>query len=288
LIEEEARLALQLVFDELASPLLRAEPGLVAAALARARVGEDQPIAAVDLRSFQEALHPRELHQRPHPRLAGFERGLGPANGVEQFLPLVREMAVHERAVDVDAGDVGRAELAVHEVHRAGLQLEQRLRREVLAVQEEDEDPAIGPIGGAGQDDVGAGLDRDAGPLRDEIEVLHRLRLALFEDLEVVGGQAGDEAPVLVARDDVHFDQRGRRLEGRLLRGEPREENREDQFHGRTSTRKNSYLFFPAFWRKAIFDPSGDHAGRMTFFVVSICCFRPSSSISASRPAWFP
>ena len=35
LIEEEARLALELVLDELASALRRAEPGLVAAARAR-------------------------------------------------------------------------------------------------------------------------------------------------------------------------------------------------------------------------------------------------------------
>ena len=43
-------------------------------------------------------------------------------------------------------------------------------------------------------------------------------------------------------------------------------------------------LFFPALWRKATFDPSADQAGRMTFFVASICCFWPCS-IHQREPA---
>ena len=52
-------------------------------------------------------------------------------------------------------------------------------------------------------------------------EELDRLRLARFDDLEVVGGQAGDRRSLLVGDDDAEVDEIDSGAEG-LLRGRRR------------------------------------------------------------------
>src|SRR5262249_15981721 len=201
------------------------------------------------------------------------------------------QVSVDERAVHVDARHVVRAELIVDEVRRALLQLQQRVRRQMFAVEEQDHDSTVGAIGRSRQDHVPPPFAPDLGLFGDEVEVLNRLRLALFEHFEVVRRQAGHEPALLVARDDVHLDERRRGLERRLLRresgGGDGDEHDEHRFHGVTLAMNRSYLFLPAFCRNAIFEPSGDHAGRITSFVESTCCLCPASSITARRPDWF-
>src|SRR6185436_17215683 len=128
-------------------------------------------------------------------------------------------------------------------------------------------------------------IDGEVRLLGDQVEMLDRLRLAFFQHLEVVSGQPRHEAAVPVARDDVDLDERGGRLECRLLRRQHRaEQAAQPDLHGLTPAMNRSYLLLPLRCWNTIFVPSSDHAGSSTFLVDSTCCLLPSWSITARRP----
>ena len=62
------------------------------------------------------------------------------------------------------------------------------------------------------------GRRRAASRVRDEIELLNGLPLAVLEHLEVFNGQAGHESSLFVEHDDVNFNEVRRGAERRLRR----------------------------------------------------------------------
>ena len=87
----------------------------------------------------------------------------------------------------------------------------------VFVEQEHEDAPAAG-IGGGQYRRRRVGRRRAASHVRDEIELLNGLPLAVLEHLEVFSGQAGHESSLFVEHDDVDFNEVRRGAERGLRR----------------------------------------------------------------------
>ncbi len=81
---------------------------------------------------------------------------------------------------------------------------------------EEDHEHALRPVVGRARV---LAEDRAAGVVRDQVELFDLLRLAVFENQDVLGAKAGGKLPLLVEDDGVDFDEGGRRPEHPLATG---------------------------------------------------------------------
>ena len=159
-----------------------------------------------------------KLTERHEQIAAPVEGGRRRADAREQLGLARGETSAIHRAADVHAADVALSELRGEKAFRAGFHACERLVREMVFVEQEHEDAPAAGIGRGQDRRRRVGRRRAASHVRDEIELLNGLPLAVLEHLEVFSGQAGHESSLFVEHDDVDFNEVRRGAERGLRR----------------------------------------------------------------------